>query len=69
MTCGIQIISKIKGFPGMTESAFVWVFYSSILMALRLSIEMRVVEDDEIVASLCESGKPLEVSAPLAVNL
>eukprot|EP00434_Breviolum_minutum_P010214 symbB.v1.2.009012.t1/scaffold564.1/size186654/6 len=32
-------------------------------MCLKLSVEMRVVEDDEIVASLCESGKPLEVSA------
>jgi hypothetical protein len=31
----------------------------------RISVEMRVVEDDEIVASLCESGRELEVSAPL----
>eukprot|EP00435_Cladocopium_sp_Y103_P062480 s719_g24.t1 len=32
-------------------------------MCLKISIEMRVVEDDEIVASLCESGRELEVSA------
>ncbi|CAL1135417.1 unnamed protein product [Cladocopium goreaui] len=32
-------------------------------MCLKISVEMRVVEDDEIVASLCESGRELEVSA------